>query len=216
MAPRLAVASIAATDSGRLGRYPATRSPFFTPSGGERLREARHEVVELPARQLALDAVLAPEGDGERGVALAQQVLGEIELSFRKPGGARHPIGIDQAPQPGLAAHLAETPHQLPEIFGMLHGPAVQLCVVALAGEAHEARHAGARGGLRARRPERLFGHVSRGAGPLPASTLGAFPAPPHPPVAHNAVSCMLRPLHVRGACESPPGCAATSASSCR
>src|SRR6185436_3387650 len=119
----------------------------------------------LAARQAALDLVFTPERNCQQRIALAQKVLREVQRSFGEPASAGHAIGIDQAAQAGIAAHVPEVPDELPEIRATLDRPAMQRAVVgeraagAPLGLAPEAREIRACGTLRIGLPERVLVH---------------------------------------------------------
>ncbi len=133
---------------------------------------AGHFGVELGVADLAVHAVLV--GEHQRGalVAVLEQVLGEIKPRLGEPTRARHgrPV-LDGVVAAGLGDHVAELPHRLPEVLGVVHGPAIQRVPVVHVGiellvdQLDEAGQVGPRTTL-GRRPPQGFGHGS-GCNPL-------------------------------------------------
>ncbi len=173
IAPRLAVASMAMTASGRLGRKPATRSPGPTPCAAAPPPTAPTSRAQLAIGQRPLPAALVPEDQRRPVVGVPEQVLREVEPRPGEPAGARAGSGgamrsrptttssHGRPPGPLLADHAAERPHLGPERLGALDRPAIERGKV---GDRLGARWAAGRGpaeGMRsgsrgepARRPE--------------------------------------------------------------
>jgi hypothetical protein len=162
---------------GHVGQVPRHAVALLHARIRKRLRDPGDQVVELPLRELPLDAVFAAENDRRALAALAQQVLRVIEPRFGKPLRSGHPVRIEQRRPAALAQHGAEIPDPVPEGRRILHRPAVQLVEAPLPGELHEAGELGAGRPLGGRGPQglrhcRLFMRASRGCprGCAPAS----------------------------------------------
>jgi len=146
------------------GMKAAIRSPSATPAP-ERLLHAGDLVVELRAGHAPLHLVLAPEDDRVRGVAAAEQVLGEVEGAVGEETRAGHALAVHQHARSGLADHAAEFPQRRPEIREVRDRPGVQRRViadveaVALVHALHERRHVRVRDALGRGTPEGLVGH---------------------------------------------------------
>src|SRR5260370_34167978 len=114
----------------------------------------------------AVDLVVTPDHHRRGGVAAPQQILGEVEPRLRIPARARHPLAVHQDPRALRArAHARELPQRVPKLLGVLDRPTVEGLIVVeselpvadrLARETREVRFFYA---LRARLPERCFGH---------------------------------------------------------
>src|SRR5487761_370770 len=141
-------------------------------------------VVQLGPGQPPSHLVLAAENQRIAGVALAQQVLGVIELRRRKEARARHAVAIGQHRRSRLADHAAPFPSQAPESVAVLDRPAVQAGEIGEAAASPAARFVpeapeiGRRDALGRRLPERrVLPRVHRFL-PWPNSTAGARPRP--------------------------------------
>ena len=80
------------TVSGMFGMKPATRSPALMPSRAQRRGDARDLVEQLAIGQPPLRAALVPEDDRLAIVAIAKEILGEVEPRADEP--LRSELGI--------------------------------------------------------------------------------------------------------------------------
>src|SRR5207253_3819947 len=129
----------------------------------QRLRGARDIAREIRIAYAPLVAGLVPEDERLAAVAAPQEVLREIEPRLGEPVRARHLVAVHED-RGALARRLyaAEIPDVGPELFGVLHRPAIELGIavgleLALADHlARELREARLFDGALARLPQHL------------------------------------------------------------
>src|SRR6266581_3413499 len=115
---------------GHIGKVGGDAVAGLHAQSAQRLRRARHEIVQLAVRQASLHAVLAPEHDRGGGIAPAQQILGEVEPRIWKPLRPGHPVAVQKRALPLAArAHAGESPQRLPELLRPVGRPAVEIPV---------------------------------------------------------------------------------------
>ena len=112
---------------GNVGQPAGNAVPGRDTEFEEGLTEGRRLVSEFPVGEGATLAVLENRHDGHLIVAVAKQILCEVQTRVGEPPAAGEPLAVDDhGTGATLADNVAEVPHRLPELAPPLDGIAVQ------------------------------------------------------------------------------------------